>query len=376
MRSRAIEPTGLRLGAVGTMLTALLLAGCAEEATTQGGAGAGGSGAGAGGSGAQGATGGAGAGFAQGGDGGSGGMPACVSVSEKAEPTALDIVFLLDWSSSMQGESWEGTTTALQSFLIDPLSAGISAGIVFYPTIKPFFEDTCDKNLYKQLDVPIASLPGNAFPITNSFPADALGAPSPLYGGLAGALMAATARQDAFPDHKVIVVLAADGGYNGCGFSIDSIAAWAKDAVDYNGVKTYVIAVQSADIDFEPLEKIANQGETFTVYDATDIDQFSEKIAEIRAAALGCDFAIPEPPEGLDLVPDEVNVTYLPGGYDIPLTLPRADDLIDCGNQPGWYYDNNANPKKILICPASCSTIQNDDEAEVAVAFGCASVPN
>lgn len=356
------------------------IGGCAEEATAQGGggSGAGGSGAGGEGTGATGATGGAGgegAGFTSGG-GGEGGGLVCVATSEKAEPTPLDIVFIVDWSASMQGDSWEGSTSALQTFLEDPVSEGISAGIVYFPTIKPFFEDTCAKELYKVLDVPVAALPGNAFNLTNSMPADAVGAPSPLYAALSGGLQAATARQDANPTHKVIVVLASDGDYNACGHGINDIAAWPKSARNYNGVLTYVIAVESADINFENLEKIAEEGGTTTFYDASDITQFSEKMAEIRASALGCDYPIPTPPAGMDLVPDEVNFTYTPGGSTVPITLPRADDLADCGGQPGWYYDDNEDPTKIIICPASCATIQNDAEAEIAVAFGCASIAN
>lgn len=309
--------------------------------------------------------------------GGAGGSTTCVATSKKAEPTPLDIILLLDWSESMQGASWSGTTTALQSFFNDPLSAGINAGLVFSPTIKPGGPDNpCDPAFYKTLDVPIASLPGNAFNLTNAMPADAVGYATPMYGSLSGALMAATAYQDAHPTHKVVVVMTGDGDYNTCGENINSIAAWAKSALDYNGVRTYVIAVESASFVFGNLEQVAEQGGTGQVYDAQDIDDFAAKMAEIRQAALGCDFEIPPPPAEEMLVPNEVNFTYTPGGTGTPITLPRADNLGDCGDQPGWYYDNNQSPTKIIVCPASCATIQNDSMAEVAVAFGCASIVN
>jgi hypothetical protein len=99
-------------------------------------------------------------------------------------------------------------------------------------------------------------------------------------------------------------------------------------------------------------------------------------MAEIRTEALGCDFEIPEPPNGKELVPDEVNFTYTPKGVGAPKTVLRADDLADCGNQPGWYYDSNASPTKIILCPASCSTVQADINAVVNVLFGCKSEIN
>lgn len=346
--------------------------GCAESNNPTGAGGTGGSGTSdTGGSGGSGANGG---GFVEGG-GGEGGTDVCVAESEKAEPIPLDIVFLLDWSSSMQGESWNETKSSLGTFFNDPVSAGISAGMVYCPTVKSFGSD-CDPDLYKVLDVPIAPLPGNSFYLTNSMPANAVGGGTPLYAALQGALKAATAHQDANPTHKVIVVLTGDGGHSLCGHDIDEIAGFAKSALDYNGVRTYVIAVQSTFYELANLEKIAAEGGTNTLYNAQDIDQFSAKMAEIRAAALGCDFEIPDAPSGQSFEPDETNFSYTPDGGDTPITLPRADDLADCGEEPGWYFDNNVDPTKIIVCPASCVTIQNDTKAEVAVAFGCESVPN
>jgi len=320
-------------------------------------------------------AGGSGGGFSTGTDG-TGGGTVCVSTVETAEATPLDIVFLIDRSGTMQGASWEGSTSALETFFEDPLSDGISAGIVYLPTVKPFGGSGCDTELYKVLDVPIAPLPDNAFNLTNSMPDNATGSSTPLYAALSGALMAATARQDAYPTHKVILVMTGDGHYNTCSADIDQIAAWAKSALDYNGVRTYVIAVEADAVSPENLQKIAEEGGTTAFYDAQDINEFSEKMAEIRTAALGCDFAIPPPPEGEGFVLDRVNFTYTPGGTESPITLPHADDLADCGDDPGWYYDNNTSPSKIIVCPASCATIQNDSTATVAVAFGCATVAN
>ena len=352
-------------GALALSCVAAAWSGCAEEAGPDGGAG----GTFPVGAGGTNGLGGSGGGFASA-NGGAGGGGVCVSTSEKAEPTPLDIVLLLDRSSGYAGEPWTVITSALGTFFEDPVSDGISVGMVYLSTVKPF-ADACDADNYKVLDVPIAPLPGNTFALTNSMPADAAGG-TPLHPGLQGALMAATAYQDAHPTHKVILVMTGDGDFNQCTDDINPIAAMAKSAFDYNGVRTYVIAVQSPFQVLPNLDKIAEAGGT-TVYDALDISDFSEKMTEIRAAALGCDFEIPPPPGGQALIPDEVNFTYTPGGTDTPITLPRADDLADCGDKPGWYYDNNVAPTKIIVCPASCATIQNDSLAEVAAAFGCAS---
>lgn len=309
-------------------------------------------------------------------DGGAGGddSGACVSTKAAAHHVSLDIVFLIDVSGSMmENGKWAGTTSALTTFFNDPASASIGAGIVYFPTETPY---DCDVTHYQVLDVPIATLPLNAFPLTNSMPAAATGIGTPTYGALKGALMAATAYQDAHTTHKVVLVLATDGDPVGCGGKpIDEIAALAKSALSYNGVTTYVIGAAGSFIG--NLDKIAAAGGTKKAFDiSADIGAFLAKIAEIRNEALGCDFEIPDPPNGEELTPGDVNFSYTPKGVGEPKLIPRADDLADCADKPGWYYDNNDDPKKIILCPASCLTVQSDATAKIEVLYGCKSVIN
>jgi len=53
--------------------------------------------------------------------------------------------------------SGAGTTSALTTFFNDPVSAGIAAGIVYFPTLKAF-GIPCDVEFYKVLDVPVADM--------------------------------------------------------------------------------------------------------------------------------------------------------------------------------------------------------------------------
>jgi hypothetical protein len=304
-----------------------------------------------------------------------GGVPvddsgACTSTSASAERVQLDMVFLIDRSGSMAGPKWEGTKAALTSFFNDPASAKIGAGLIYFPNYKA---DSCIPGDYQALDVPIDVLPDHAFALTNSMPANATGATTPTWGALKGSLMAATAFQDAHPTHKVVLVLATDGDPNACGdATIDHIAALAKSALSYNGVHTYVIGVEGSTI--ANLDKIAAAGGTGAAYDVTkDISQFSAKMEEIRGAALGCEFAIPTPPGGAELDPDKVNFSYTPKGVGAPKILLRANNLADCAGEPGWFFDSNSAPTKIILCPASCATVQADGNAKVDALFGCKS---
>ena len=292
----------------------------------------------------------------------------CVATSVSAERVTLDIIFLIDRSGSMSGPKWIGTKAALEKFFNDPASAKIGAGMSFFPNLK---QDPCVPEDYLALDVPVDVLPTNSFALTNALPADATGSTTPTWGALKGALMAATAFQDAHPKHKVILVLATDGDPNACGdATIDNIAFLAKGARNYNGVLTYVIGVEGSTI--SNLNKIAVAGGTTAAYDiTTDITEFSAKMAEIRGSALGCEFEIPPPPNNEELDPDKVNFSYTPKGVGDAKVLLRADDFNACSGKPGWYYDNNTAPTKIILCPASCATVQADATAKVEALFGC-----
>jgi uncharacterized protein YegL len=302
------------------------------------------------------------------GGGGSDDDAACVSTSAMAHRVPVDIVFLIDQSGSMEGTKWMTVQSALPAFFNDPASDGIGAGLLFLP-YSPW---DCNLADYETLTVPIAPLPGNAFNLTNAIPASALGVGTPTYPALQGALMQATAHQEANPTHKVVVVLTTDGDPNGCDMAIPDIEALAAGALSFDGVKTFVIGVPGATI--ANLDDIAAAGGTTSAFDVTqDITKFAGAIAQIRTETLGCDFAMPPPPPGQSLNPDEVNFSYTPNGSGMPTVLLRVDDPASCTG-PGWYYDNNTSPTKITLCPASCSTVEDDTSAVVNVLFGCKSM--
>lgn len=304
---------------------------------------------------------------------------ACAASEAEADQIPLDMLILLDRSGSMYGTNWDGATNALINFVNDPASDGINVGITYYPIDSPPDGDYCNHAHYDTPVVDVGILPGNAQALVDSINyEDPNGPNTPTYGALWGVLEYATAYQDLYPDHKVIVVFASDGDPNSCPYSpVDQndsnvIGDLASSALNYNGVQTYVIAIQGSNLN--NLNIIAAKGGTLNAFDVTgNIGAFAQKMAEIRAAALGCKFGIPDLPENEQLDPEKVNVTYTPGGVGTPQTLPQADNLFDCGGGPGWYYEYDANgdPSEIQLCPATCTVVQADADAIVKVLFGC-----
>ena len=96
---------------------------------------------------------------------------------------------------------------------------------------------------------------------------------------------------------------------------------------------------------------------------------------DIQGSVLACEFLIPDPSKnGIEFDANKVNVIYTPGDMSGAQKLPQVATPDKCGNEPGWYYDNPAQPTKVSLCKASCDTVQADNGAKVQVAFGCPTV--
>jgi hypothetical protein len=293
----------------------------------------------------------------------------CSGTNAAAQQIPLDMVVLFDRSGSMDdGVKWPQAKAGLKAFIQDPNSAGISVGLLYFPNDN---SDDCVPADYATPEVPVAALPGNATTLVNYIDAKAIGGATPTWGALKGTLQFATAYQSANPTHKVVVVLATDGDPTECAIEdIATIAALAKSAHNYNGVQTYALAMAGATV--SALDQIAAAGGTSQSYDiTTNVSGFSTAMNSIRSKAAACEFIIPPAPAGQTLDPGKVNVNYTASGSTTKVTLPNVVSAAACGNSTAWYYDNNVNPKKVLLCPKACTKIQADPGAQVNVAFGC-----
>ncbi len=102
---------------------------------------------------------------------------------------------------------------------------------------------------------------------------------------------------------------------------------------------------------------------------------FNELATKIIQGAqpLTCEWVIPPPPQGQTLDPNKVNVEFINQDNGTKETLFHVDDASKCDPLlGGWYYDNNAAPKAVKACPASCSKITPVVKGRIDVVFGCA----
>jgi hypothetical protein len=306
------------------------------------------------------------------------GMPteeaaACAQTGSEAQPVDLDIVVLLDRSGSMYGPNWNGATAALKQFVQDPASDGIRVGLLYFPIDTPPDGIVCNGMHYQTLAVPLGPLPQHATDLVQSIDSQLPnGGSTPMYGALEGTLWAAAQEQAAQPNHKVVVVFASDGDPNSCpaqqnGISV--IADLIKTAFDTTAIETYVIAIAGSSI--INLDQLAAAGGTGQAYDVTgNINQFAQKMAEIRATALACEYIMPEPPASEPFELDKIVVKHI-AEDGTQTEIPRADGENDCGQMPGWYFDDPVEPKKINLCPTSCDAARLDKQGRIDVFFGC-----
>jgi hypothetical protein len=80
---------------------------------------------------------------------------------------------------------------------------------------------------------------------------------------------------------------------------------------------------------------------------------------------------MPEATEAGDMIdPELVNVTFSSGTGD-PVTFTKVADAAGCDTAQSWYYDNEADPTQIHLCPAACEAVTSVPMASVQVLVGC-----
>jgi hypothetical protein len=103
----------------------------------------------------------------------------------------------------------------------------------------------------------------------------------------------------------------------------------------------------------------------------TVTEMHTETHTEIDTNPVPCEWRIPPSPDGKEFDPTKVNVEYaLDGTTTERLGAVAAE--ADCASvADGWYYDDAANPTKVLVCAQTCQKVQQAPNASVQVVFGC-----
>jgi hypothetical protein len=357
---------------------------------------------------------------------------ACAAEVHAAQRAAVDLLFLVDVSTSMAktvaggtASKWDLARQALLGFLRDPGSSGLNIGLQFFPvarrcyagvcvgplnppgptppcpcpaglTCMPFDPMTpmacpgnppsCEVADYRKLAVPFAALPQGEPRLAGAFgaqdPRAAMTSGTPTGPAIAGAVDQLAAQVGASPGHRGALVVVTDGEPTLCDpVAADSIAVPVASARQASPpVSTFAIGVFTAE-DLargagDVIERLAVAGGTrpLIIDPTTDLTaRLQEAFNQIRTLAVPCAFAIPQPRAGaVDYGQVNVHVTGTSRDED----LPYVADATRCDpTRGGWYYDSDpatgGTPTRVQVCEASCKALEGDETAKVDLRFGC-----
>lgn len=322
--------------------------------------------------------------------GGSCGLPTCGGDTQVATFKKINYLVMMDRSGSMVSSGlWNPAVAGLTGFYQSATNAGLGVAMEFFP-MKPGGArgDGCAENVSclpgpcANPMVPLGLLTAAAAPtdaqekaLIDSFalvhPSDngpGTGQGTPIYPALEGALNWAMASVTSNPSEKYDVIFLTDGDPSRCDMSSANNAALAANALSTKGVKTYVIAMPgSTTLFLNPIAAAGGTSTSIVVGNATMTADLIAALNAITGAGISCSTDLPA---ASLFDPFDVLVKFTPSSGPA-VNLTQRTDLAACGASAGWYYDNNATPTKILLCPTSCTTATNDAGSKIDITLGC-----
>jgi len=316
--------------------------------------------------------------------------PQCAGIGVEPEPSPLDMFIMVDRTQSMTNmiqntaiQRWDVIQQGVQQFVNDPnvQTRAPRIGIAFFgATGNPNDPTECDPVTYTKPKIEIEPIAISGPKILQAVIDERafLGGLTPWMPSLEGALVHAQDWQTANPTRKTVVVLVTDGYPTECDTDVSHIQEmvgefYAGVKSTYNGrgtpgIRTYIIGIA---VDKFNLDAVAQAGgtNTATIVDSTGaVDQFVTAMINITNSNTSCDLALPSPPPGQILDPNQVQVVYRPF-QGATQELPKASSVAGCSSaNGGWYFDDIVNPTKILLCPCSCANVGS---GVIELRFGC-----
>jgi hypothetical protein len=104
----------------------------------------------------------------------------------------------------------------------------------------------------------------------------------------------------------------------------------------------------------------------------TDYSGVLDNLAKGITDKLGCQLGVPM---AATADPTKVVVQEAPM-TGAPKTLTQVTDVSKCGTiKDGWYYDDNAKPTQIMLCPDTCTEANMTAGTKIEALVGCAAPP-
>lgn len=313
--------------------------------------------------------------------------------------TPVAMFIMLDRSSSMvtgspppaSSMSWDDSAAAIHAFVDDPGSAGVDIGLGTFPYGPNNTADCAGGTDCGTPVVSIASLPGNANAMIAAMSAQRPGsnAPNtPTECALRGMITTCMAYQAASPTgEKCVAVLVTDGTPSACDKDQQHLVMIIADGKS-KGVDTYALGLPGADI--SALNTYAQAGGTGAAYDVsagavafvTALNSIRSKITHqelhrvvttrVVSRPVECRWKIPPLPLGEPpLNPMDMNLLVTPPN-GVGTQFGHVASSARCpSNQNAWYFDDEAHPSEIYLCPHACTNVENVTGERIELLLHC-----
>lgn len=318
----------------------------------------------------------------------------CSGLTYEAENIPLDIYIMFDQSASMGCEidaepPWqnyccgdtcgpriEPVRAAVDQFLTDPQSNGISVGIGFFGNL-PIGSTSCDESDYAEPAVIMGELPGHATAVLDALYDVSPTGETPTGAAIRGACDYVTEWHEEHPVSKKVILLVTDGvpeapSSPGCNPTVTDAAQAAEDCLSGQpAIPTYVLGVGQA---LNNLNEIAVAGGTEQAYLVDSDVEISvlEALNAIRSdAIIPCTLTIPKPAGGETINYSQVNVGICgAGGVTVHTYFVEEPAHCDSG---GWYYQETPEGRVVQLCEQTCDTVGSAGTSLV-LSVGCETV--
>jgi len=305
----------------------------------------------------------------------------CAGSLYEGEVVPLDLYVMFDQSGSMAtvidedtGETRiDAVTSAMQEFLLDWQSAGITVGLGHFGHF-PLGETSCNENDYAQPVVDMGLLPGHAQTVIDALSDMEPTGETPTAAGIRGACQVTSAWKDDHPGNVVVNLIVTDGEPKApitskegvCVPTLDDAVAAAAECAEV-GVPSYVLGVGPS---LDNLNRIAEAGETSKAHlVAQDSSQgVLDALNAIRGdAQIPCEIDVPT--DGSTLNFAETDVVYMDGEC-VVRRITRVESAAGCDDSDGgWYLEEGTQPR-IVLCDRTCGDVRQPG-AEFFYSVGC-----
>lgn len=337
-------------------------------------------------------------------DGASNGKPGSVCTSEcrvlcgpssetvDAVPTPIDLYLMLDATGSMAppdeatcavGSSVQGKwcylINAIASFVRDPDQRDTRVAMKFFSST---MGSACDGSGYAVPTVPMSAVPASAATFIDALNATQPYGQTPTEAALRGIVGFTTAEKA--PGRTMASIFVTDGEPTSCNQSPTALASILSAHRTASGIPTFVVGMSGAS--FSNLETLAVAGGAAAhtefcsdprtpchYYDVAAGNHLAilSALKQIKRQAMACSFEVPKADAGVaDL--KTLQLGYTPGGASSSVRVPHVADKSQCTVQGGWYFDDAAAPRAILLCPTTCSEAGADDRGRLQITTACA----